>query len=329
MPPPPPPSSDPFDDDIFSDPAALRAIAAIEEQALASTQKKNGVPKPLPAAARPKAAPPERKFPPRVNTNPGVRGCGFGWEPGGKHAVRMQAGQPVRQPGAQDEEATPRDVVINSKGQYGLGSQASTDDDPIVDSRARPEIRQLVDAGAGPKSADSMPAAGSQARREAILSAMDPAAAGPSKLKFAPRTLARSVSIGSHTLARDHVASRSRGLSPIGSQPGQVPSSQGAASRRAVFELEEERRLRQVSEAEVRTLRARLAALEEREDSPPWRAELQAAGQDAPSVAGLKEQLWAAQGEASTAKRNQETVGAEIPYLTIRRKLACWVKLPS
>lgn len=324
---PPPQSSDPYDDDdFFDDPSTLAAIAQVEERAIAASQ----APKPSSSryhhtiakpSARPKPPPPAaRKAPPPINTNPRVSGCGFGWEPGGKHATRLEQGLPISGMARfNTDEDQPMDVILDDKGRYGFGS---AEDEPIYDQRKRPEIRQMVEAVAlkteAPRRAPSQ-LPGSQARRAAIASALPPReplkrttssgdAAGPPAARFPPRAFSRATS--TPQIGRGTSAGPSRPVSvlpPIGSQ-GSQPSSQGAASRRAVFELEDERRRREAIEAEVRTLRAQLAALERSASPNPFQNELQEGEYD--RIARLQQELYTAQGQAATAKRNQAAVSA-------------------
>lgn len=326
---PPPQSSDPYDDDdFFDDPSTLAAIAQVEERAIAASQ----APKPSSSryhhtvarpSARPKPPPPAaaRKEPAPLNTNPRVSGCGFGWEPGGKHATRLAQGLPINGMARfNTDEDQPMDVIVDDKGRYGFGA---VDDEPIYDQRKRPEIRQMVEAVAAkseaPRRAPSQ-LPGSQARRAAIASALPPReplkrttssgdAAGPSTARFPPRAFSRATS--TPHIGRGTSAGPSRPVSvlpPIGSQGSQQPSSQGAASRRAVFELEDERRRREAIEAEVRTLRAQLAALERVPSPNPFGGEQES---EYDRIARLQQELYTAQGQAATAKRNQAAVSAQ------------------
>lgn len=328
------PSSDPFDDDdIFSDPAALNAIAAIEERAFAASQAPKRTTGYHHTITRPGAGPRagvstvKPKLQPASHIN-GPRSAPIR-ATGGQHGVRgaLQAQQAAPPTNAIANEESPMDVVVNDKGHYGF----AVDEDPIIDQRTRPEIRQLVEAAPlrpaeRPKPTAAAAAAASQARREAIFGSQSTGAPMkrttsststggiPNPPRLGPaRTLARSISTGNQVFGRNAAAGPSRavmGLPPIASQ-GSQPASQGQAARRAVFELEEERRLREASEAEVRALRSRLAAIESGDNKNPWQDEISAEGRDwETEIVGLKQQLWTAQGQASNAKRNQETVSA-------------------
>lgn len=347
--------SDSFDDDddIFSDPAALTAIAAIEERAIAASQApKRGTSLhhrvTAPASRGRRAAVPAvaavapRKAPPPLNTNPRVTGCGFGWETGGKHQVRAEqaasrnatasasVAPPPRAPQQQTDDDYPMDaVVVNDKGQYGFGSN---DDDPIIDQRKRPEIRQLAES-APLRAGERPPLPGSQARREAIAAATASNAPalgmrGPIQRSTsststggiptdAPslgnsRSLARSISTGAQVFGgRPPAAGSSRVsiLPPIPSQGSNPPSSQGAVARRAVMELDEQKRLREAADNKVRALQSRVALLERGGARSPWRDEVQAGDNDWETKYGqIQQELWATQGKASTAKRNWDTV---------------------
>lgn len=274
-------------------------------------------------AAGPRAT--QRKAPTPINTNPRVRSCGFGWEEGGKHSTRMAQGLPVSgmaRYNTEDEE--PMDVMVDDKGRYGFGS---ADDEPIYDQRQRPELRQMVEAAARQKEAPRRQShshvQGSQARREALAAALPARApitrttsanalAGPSAppSRLGARTFTRAASTGTAMLGRAASAGSSRPvnvLPTIGSQ-GSQPSSQGAASRKAFFELEDERKRRESLEAELRKARERL---EEMERQKIMEAPRMAPGYDETArneIDQLRQQLYVAQGQAATAKRNQEAV---------------------
>lgn len=309
-----PPSSDPFDDyDLDFDPATLKEIEALEKRAssVSATQSKkyhHTVAKP--AKARPK--PPPRP----INTNPRTSGCGMGWEPGGKHFTKY-APPPLASQRI-DEESLPVDMVVDEHGRYTGASQ-----DEVIDQRTRPEIREMVENAAKPAVPPPMP--GSQARREAIFSAMAEAGPGPSTTASrqfqrsnsssavpsatapklgANRALARSVSTGANVFNRQPPARTS--LPPITASQGSQ-SSQGAAARRVAGELEDERRKREASENEVRALKAQIAQLQTSSSNVAW-SDGTTGRADESDLAALKQQLWTAQGQAATAKRNQETV---------------------
>ncbi|KAL1413020.1 hypothetical protein Q8F55_000769 [Vanrija albida] len=146
-------SSDPFDDDddFFADPAALSAIAAIEERALSASQapRKAGssyhhqVARPGAGPRSAAASTSARGRPPApLRTNPETRVCGFGWETGGKHASKHAAAQAAR-PAAIDEESPPTEFVLGADGRYGL-APGSGDDEPIID---RPATAKSSDVG--------------------------------------------------------------------------------------------------------------------------------------------------------------------------------------
>lgn len=330
---PPPPSSDPYDDDdFFDDPSTLAAIAQVEERAIAASQVPRRTGGYHHTVARPVAGPratqaAAKKAPAPINTNPRVSNCGFGWEQGGKHSTRLAQGLPINGMARfNTDEDEPMDVIVDDKGQYGFGS---AEDEPVYDERARPELRQMVEAAArkseAPKRSVALaPVQGSQARRDAIAAALPPRApiqrttsanaiAGPSTTvaagaagRFPQRAFTRAASTGS-PFARAASMGPSRPVSvlpPIGSQ-GSQPSSQGAASRKAFFELEEERRRREALEAEVRALRS----ANRRDSMEPTRPELPDDVENAlQEIALLKQKLYSAQGEAATAKRNQAAV---------------------
>lgn len=317
-----PPSSDPFDDydDLDFDPATLKEIEALEKRAssVSATQSKkyhHTVAKPAKAGTRPTAAP--KPAPRPINTNPRTSGCGMGWEPGGKHAVKYAPPPQVSQ--RIDEESLPVDVIIDEHGRYTAASQGE-----VIDQRTRPEIRQMVENAARPAAPPPLP--GSQARREAIFSAMAEAGPGPSTANSrqfqrsnsssavpsatarvgSSRTLSRSVSTGSNVFNRapPTKAALQPALPPITASQGSS-SSQGAAVRRVAGELEDERRKREASDAEVRALKAQIAQLQATSTNMVW---ADGPSLDNAEIGALKQQLWTAQGQAATAKRNQETV---------------------
>ncbi|CAK9785047.1 hypothetical protein CC85DRAFT_286995 [Cutaneotrichosporon oleaginosum] len=328
--PPPQQSSDPFDDDdFFDDPSTLAAIAQAEERAIAASQapKRSGYHH---TVSRPAAGPRSTQKPPQpINTNPRVSNCGFGWEQGGKHSERMAQGLPVSGMARYNRDEAPTDVVLDHKGQYGFGS---AEDEPIYDQRQRPEIRQMVEAAAREKEAPPRTAKsqvqGSQARREALAAALPPrapitrttsanAVAGPSSTqpaRLGARTFGRAASTGTATLGRAGSVGPSRPINvlpTIGSQSSQ-PSSQGAASRRAFFELEDERKRREALEAELGTLRVQLEKAQRQSlvDAPRMAPGFDAAARD--EIEQLKQQLYVAQGQAATAKRNQTALEARL-----------------
>lgn len=347
---PPPPSSDPWDDDDFFDDSTLAAIAQVEQQAIAASQapKRTGgfhhtVVRPTAGPRATTQAASAKRPPGPINTNPRVSNCGFGWEQGGKHAMRLARGLPVNGMARFNaDEDEPMDVVVDEKGRYGFGS-GSADDEPIYDQRKRPELRQMIEAAARQSAAAAPrrpPVAprqvqGSQARRDAIAAALPTRApiqrttsanaiAGPSSGtvgRFPQRAFTRAASTGSpYGSAGSTRPSRPVNvLPPIGSQ-GSQPSSQGAASRKAFFELEEERRRREALEAELRNLRAATR----RESMAPSRAELPEDVEEAlQQIEQLRQKLYSAQGEAATAKRNQVAVSCHIgPRLTCTGRIA-------
>ncbi|BEJ17646.1 hypothetical protein CspHIS471_0610470 [Cutaneotrichosporon sp. HIS471] len=317
--PPPDQSSDPYDDDdFFDDPSTLAAIAQVEERAITTTQapKRTGYHH---TVSRPAAGPRATQKPPApINTNPRVSYCGMGWEQGGKYSARMAQRIPVAGMARHNEDEEPMDVVVDDKGRYGFGSE----DEPIYDQRQRPEIRQMVEAAARERDAPrrgQVQVQGSQARREALAAALPPRApitrttsanalAGPSAppTRLATRTFNRAASTGA-TFGRAGSTGPSRPINvlpTIGSQ-GSLPSSQGAASRKAFFELEDERKRREALESEVGTLRAQLEEVRRQSIVNPARM---APGYDDDArneIEQLKQQLYVAQGQAATAKRNQ------------------------
>lgn len=330
-----PPSSDPFDDydDLDFDPATLKEIEALEKRAssVSATQSKkyhHTVAKP----AKPRPAPATKTAPRPINTNPRVSGCGMGWEPGGKHATKYAPPPLVSQ--RIEEESLPVDVVVDEHGRYSAASQGE-----VIDQRTRPEIRQMVENAA--RSAAPPPLPGSQARREAIFSAMAEAGPGPTTANSrqfqrsnsssavpsatakvgSSRTLSRSVSTGSNVFNRPPPSKTALqpALPPITASQS---SSQGAAARRVAGELEDERRKREASDAEVRALRAQIAQLQTTTNNTVW---ADGPAIDTPEIAALKQQLWTAQGQAATAKRNQETVSLALvtEKLTTRWFLNC------
>lgn len=334
-----PPSSDPYDDydDLDFDPATLKEIEALEKRASsASTQSRkyhHTVAKP--AKVKPRPAPvPKQPVPRPVNTNPRTSGCGMGWEPGGKHAVKYAPPPLVSQ--RIDEESLPVDVVVDEHGRYTAASQ-----DEVVDQRTRPEIRQMVENATRPAAPPPLP--GSQARRDAIFSAMAEAGPGPTTANSrqfqrsnsssavpsatarvgSSRALSRSISTGSNVFNRQPPtrAALQPALPPITASQGSS-SSQGAAARRVAGELEDERRKREASDAEVRALRAQIAQLQATTSTKTEWADATIA--DTPEMAALKQQLWTAQGQAATAKRNQETVSrCDLTRLTMRSLPSC------
>jgi hypothetical protein len=90
------------------------------------------------------------------------------------------------------------------------------------------------------------------------------------------------------------------GLAPISSQGSEASSSQGAgaAARRVAVELEEERRLRERTELELRELRQRLAG-----------SEAVVEGDD---MTKLRQDLFAANGQAKMVRENAKIVSCRL-----------------
>jgi len=262
-----------------------------------------------------------------LNTNPRVGACGFGWETGGKHYTRaeqqaqqrqqqrQQQKEPLFLPAPASYDDDPVDVVVDERGQYGYTNPGAASTTTLGASTLAKPLQRTRSISTEPKA----PLPGSQARREAIEAARSgtntpvqlpvPGARGPLSrstsststggIPNAPalgvnRTLSRSASTGQQVFARG-APTRAPGLAPISSQ-GTPPSSQGAAARRAVVELDEERRLREKAEAEARELRARLAELD---------------GTDVDDVVKLRRELYAANGQVKIVRDNARNVGAK------------------
>ncbi|GMK57733.1 hypothetical protein CspeluHIS016_0405670 [Cutaneotrichosporon spelunceum] len=328
---PPDLSSDPYDDDnFFDDPSTLAAIAKVEERAIAASQasKRTGYHH---TVSRPSAGPRATlaKAPAPLNTNPRTSYCGMGWEQGGKFSTRVAQGLSVSGMARYNDDDEPMDVVVDDKGRYGFGSE----DEPVYDQRQRPEIRQIVEAAAREKEAPSRvppQVPGSQARREALVAALPTrtpitrttsanALAGPStsNTRLATRNFNRAASTGTATIGRAGSVGPSRPVNVLptigsqGNQPssqGKQPSSQGATTRRTFFELEDERKRRAVLETELGTLRAQL---EQARRQSVMNVPRIAPGYDDAArseIEQLKQELYVAQGQAATAKRNQATL---------------------
>ncbi|WRT64345.1 uncharacterized protein IL334_001277 [Kwoniella shivajii] len=215
--------ADPYDDDdFFDDPETLNILEAVEERAIqASQQPATNKPKPRftqpihHKLARPRNSPASSagstatsinrqkiKEPRPVNTEPGIRGTGFGWEIGGKRSFdvdrhidnvkKREAYWGTGSNGSQrltnvfkeeeedEEEGLPIDVVMDGSGRYELGTRSGEIDEAVITDkrRAQPSIlgESLGLAGPPPlprlnKQSDEAIAA----RRRAIAAAAVPA----------------------------------------------------------------------------------------------------------------------------------------------------------
>jgi hypothetical protein len=181
-------------------------------------------------------------------------------------------------------------------------------------------------------SADSKgPATSNQPRPPLAPLQQQPPQAGSSRFG-APRSLSRSVSAGSHIFARPApIASTSR-LEPIlsqsqSSQNGEraasqgPPASQGVAARRAVFELDEEKRKREDLERQLAELKAQAESNQSKgKGRAVWEDGEEMAEGDRMDVdmtkkmKDLQAELWRAKGEAESVRRAQRDVSVrQIP----------------
>lgn len=288
-----------------------------------------------------------RKEPAPLNTEPRAGNSGFGWEFGGKRSIDGNVERHIAaiseraaywshgHGNERDEEEYPV-VVLGEDGRHGFGDGEEED---VVDNHARTGVG-LVMPNASQQVRDVK---GAQARREAIAaagaaeaaapvqavraplsrsnSASSPTGlnrqvqAGPSNLaqqphhlerpQFVQRSLSRSVSAGAHPVSRP--PSRINPLPPISSQTSQ--SSQGSAARKAVFELEGERRRRETAETQLQAARDQII-LEQRLREEKAREEESIHSGDDPErrLKDLQAELWRAKGEAESVRRAQRDV---------------------
>lgn len=289
------------------------------------------------------------KEPRPLNTEPRAGGKStFGFGEGGKHAhpgneIRLVENVRKRKEywglrRDDDEERTRPTVTVDPTGRYGIlidDEGDEEDDDRVVDlhapgarahalanqaSFARPvnfgsqaamaRRAAIAEAGAEapPAKNDDLAPSASTTGRHACGNTRPISMAGPA------RVLSRSVSTGSHVLARSKHAPHQQ-MYPIASQSSssQPHASQATQLRRSAMELEDEKRQREELEVTIKQLNAELA----RSKSAPrhWMDGLNM-GEDA----GLSEQrfktlqtdLWIARGEAETTRRAQKEVG--VPF---------------
>ncbi|RSH93008.1 hypothetical protein EHS25_008456 [Saitozyma podzolica] len=189
-----------------------------------------------------------------------------------------------------------------------------------MDGTARDDAMSIMSRSV---SADSKgPATSNQPRPPLAPLQQQPLQAGPSRFG-APRSLSRSVSAGSHIFARPAPTSSTSRLEPILSQSQSSqngdraasqgpPASQGAAARRAVFELDEERRKRDDLERQLDELKAQAASHQGKgKGRALWEGGEEVAegdGTDADMTKKIKElqtELWRAKGEAESVRRAQ------------------------
>lgn len=242
-----------------------------------------------------------------------------------------------------DEEEYDRpSMTVDPTGRYGLlvdnNEEGGDEEDDVVDLHA-PGARThaLTAKGSFARPADTG-SQGAMARRAAIadaarsVSAADnslqtsssiyPAAARPAgntsrstyrqpSMAGSTRVLSRSVSAGSHVLAKS-LHAPPRALSPVLSQgsANQVSSSQGSQLRRSVLELEDEKRQREGLEARIKRLNEELAM--SKATSQHWSKGLsdpdEAGASSDQRIKSLQTDLWIAKGEAETMRRAQKEV---------------------
>ncbi|WWC58793.1 uncharacterized protein I303_101337 [Kwoniella dejecticola CBS 10117] len=179
--------SDPFDEDdgFFDNPETLGMLDAVEERAIQASQQaapKNRFTQPIRhVLAKPRNSPTSsaasstsrlKKEPRPVNTEPGIRGTGFGWEIGGKrsfdverHIDNAKKREAYWNAGREEEdESPPVDVVMDGSGRYevrnnvirdrvGSNGSVSTEEAIITDKRReQPSMlgESLGLAGPGP-----------------------------------------------------------------------------------------------------------------------------------------------------------------------------------
>lgn len=331
--------SDDFDDDdLFNDPGLL---AEVEAHAITATQ-----------APRPKDAGSVRGHPgqasdrfikapvfgytrqgkpihePRpVNTEPRVSKGAFGFGDLGKFDGLSDLthgdlnGYPRRR--AEQDGDYPQ-MFVDSDGKYGY---ESSDEAEVIDKRAQTISETLAVQAKPPPPPQTQSSA--QARRRAALMG-EPVTLAPQAVpndKAGPpaprlntgRSFSRSASAGPNLFARPAHAGPSR-LEPIlsqGSHGSQLPSSQGAAARKAVFALEEESKRREAVEKELAEARAELEReRRERRDRETARAHWPGIAEDEDMTEAdlqqkfrdLEKELWTARGEAETMRRAYKNV---------------------
>jgi len=295
--------------------------------------------------ARPSQTFSRRKEPAPLNTEPRAGNSGFGWEFGGKRSIDGNVERHIAAIGERaaywshgkerrEEEEYP-DVVVGKNGKYEFGQDMEDEGEEVVDNHAR------MGMGLGTSQSQVRDPRGAAARREAIAAASASAgqtttifvrpplsrsnsassspnitrqaAAGPSNpppppqppQKFAQRSLSRSVSAGSHPVSRP--PSRINPLPPIASQSSQ--SSQGSATRRVAIELEEERRKREATEAQLKALQNQLLVEKNRIQESRKERETESLGDDPENwMKELQAELYKAKGEAETMRRAQKDV---------------------
>lgn len=244
----------------------------------------------------------------------------------------------------QDEESYP-DVVMTKDGEYGI------EVGEVVDKHARPSISMAATSRTDQqkKDDDEKRAQGVAARRAAIAQASQQSAIagpGPTTRHFAKTTsvpiqhpepqkfsgnsrlLARSTSAGHHPITRPLSRGLGAGaLTPIPSEPSSqspvISASQGSLARKAALELDDEKRKREATEAELEKVKRELEKhrkeTEERKqkddvDTYQSRAspEAEKQGEDGPTlreqIKALQSEVWSARGEAQQVRRAQEEV---------------------
>ncbi|WWC66198.1 uncharacterized protein I206_100099 [Kwoniella pini CBS 10737] len=151
--------SDPFDEDdgFFDNPETLGLLDAVEEKAIQASQQappKNRFTQPIRhVLAKPRNSPTSsiassstnklKKEPRPVNTEPGIRGTGFGWEIGGKrsfdverHIDNAKQREAYWNAGRDEEdESPPVDVVMDGSGRYELSTQVRNNNNNAVNGR--------------------------------------------------------------------------------------------------------------------------------------------------------------------------------------------------
>ncbi|OCF41535.1 hypothetical protein I317_04643 [Kwoniella heveanensis CBS 569] len=230
--------SDPEYDDydvFFEDPETLNYLADAETKAIQASQAPAPVPGPSKAStttttrftprydhvlAKPKNSPAKKhlnnnagvasgstsrnkvKEPRPINTEPGVKSSGFGWEEGGKRSMEGNVERHIEAikkreaywgGKADEEESAPPDVVMDGSGRYELGGlgTGSGDEAIITDTRrAQPaalsESLGLAGPTHGVRKFTSEDAVAARRRAMAAAAAAGNATAGPSVPNPAP-----------------------------------------------------------------------------------------------------------------------------------------------